>query len=125
MTTDELINTLKPVAIDRKIEAIVKRLENLIPLFAKHTPEGWIDFRDRDLNLEWRSGIYVKIDGDPLLLDIKAKFGSLASASLAAGQFYLATGIDRKIEAIGAPVEVGSTCSWNVRISMPLSEVNW
>jgi hypothetical protein len=118
MTTDELISQLKPIAIDPKIEAIVKRLENLIPLFTKHTPEGWIDFRERDLNLEWRSGIYVKVDGDPLVLEVRARFGSLAAASLAAGQFYLATGTDPL-------VEVGGERHWNVRISMPLSEVNW
>lgn len=110
--------TPSKITIDPKIESIVKRLENLIPFFKECRPAGWIDFRNRELSLEWRGGTYINTERQAEMLEIKGVFGCSAAASLAASQFYAATGHE-------AIVEGGDGQVWSARIVMPLSEVNW
>ena len=115
------------MTLDPKINAIIKRLEHLIPLFQEHIPEGWIDFRDSELSKEWRGGTYWREGVAPDWLEVKSVFGSRAMANLAASQFYAATG-HRALCIPGLRSDGSVTGDENlsqVIISMPLSGVNW
>jgi len=59
------------------------------------------------------------MDITPGVIQMKAIFGSRATANLAASQFYLATGYDAKAG------HEGESLIWTVMITMPDSEVCW
>lgn len=105
--------------IDPKINAILKRLEDLIPLFKEHRPEGWVDFRDKELSKGWRSGLYINSDAPVGKIEVKALFGSQAAALLAGLQFETATALSVSMDRSSADV------FWSVRMSFTEAEVTW
>ncbi len=112
---------LPETRVDPKLYAIAQRLEEMIPLFAEYRPQGWIDFRDKELSKAWRGGTYLKSGAPEGMLVLRGMFGCESLARLAASQFSIATEIQARAESFGEQ----SDMLWQVTIKIPLDEVNW